>query len=268
MRDSNRMDNSTRLAMCREANAQVWAGEAELRPSGLVAGDDCLLLTATGLPVAYWNSGTVLRAPASLAQTLEAARDFFELHRLPYGCLLPSELTACGQADIATAGYAVAEDPHDLMALATDELVGAEMPAALEIRTVRTTREIAEHVAVVAATLGPDNAADDAALMQAFIAPQVGAPGYELLTGYVDGWPVCAATGTRTEHTIGVFGVGTLPGHRRRGYGAAITRAVVEHGFADGAELAWLNPSEMAHRCYAALGFADLPGWSILSPQR
>lgn len=262
------MDAPARLVLCRQAHAQVWSGEAELRTSGVVAGDGSLLLTATGLPAAYWNGGTVLREPESLVRALEATRDFFQQQRLPFGFLLPVELTEAGRADISSAGYAVAEESHDLMAVTPDELHDGDLPAALEIRTVRTMREIEEHVAVVAATLGPENSADDTSLVRAFIAPQVGATGYELVTGYVDGWPVCAATGTRTERTIAVFGVGTLPGHRRRGYGAAVTRVVLEHGFADGAELGWLNPSPQAHGVYAALGCTDLPGWSVLVPQR
>lgn len=261
------MHDSERLALCRQASAQVWAGEVELRPGGALAGDDDVLIFSTGLCAPYWNGGIVARRPADVRTTLESLRAFFATRIEPYGCLLPEELAESLRADVVAAGYAIADDRQDLMALEPVDLNGGRPPDQLDIREVIRSRQVEEHVAVVAATLG-DGSTGSTALLHDFVAPQVGVAGYLHLTGYVDDRPVCVATGIRTDDTVGVFGVGTLPSARGRGYGSAITRAVGQRGFADGARLAWLNPSPMARSAYARLGFAELPGWSVLLPRR
>lgn len=267
--DGAQMDDSTRLALCRAANAQVWAGEGGLRPGGAVAGNDDVLIFSTGLRAPYWNGGIVLRRPDDVRATLESVRAFFATRQEPYGCLLPDELTGPLRADIAAAGFSVADDRQPLMALEAAGVHGGRPPDEVEIRAVSRSRQIEEHVALVGATLGVagDGSPGSTALLHDFIAPQVGTDGYLHLTGYVESGPVCVATGIRTDETIGIFGVGTLSTARGRGYGGAITRAVVDQGFATGARLAWLNPSPMARSAYAGLGFTDLPGWSVLLPQ-
>jgi GNAT superfamily N-acetyltransferase len=54
--------------------------------------------------------------------------------------------------------------------------------------------------------------------------------------GYVDGEPVATAATVVSDGVVGVYNVGTLPGHQRRGYGEAIMRHALEkareeHGF-------------------------------------
>jgi ribosomal protein S18 acetylase RimI-like enzyme len=67
------------------------------------------------------------------------------------------------------------------------------------------------------------------------------------------------AVSTSIGYTIGdtaaIFNVATPAGHRGRGYGAAVTTAAALGGFADGAELAWLQASEMGFSVYRGLGF-------------
>lgn len=265
------MDDDERLALCRQANAQVWAGEAQLRDGGAVAGDGETLVFTTGLAAGYWNGAIVLSEPADLSATLESVRAFFRHRQLPYGCLLPAELTEARRIDIRAgiraASFELAAIGQALMALEPADLRVAEPPPGLDLRRVASSHQIEEHVAVVAATLG-DRSPGSTALLHDFVAPQVGADGYLHLTGYVDGRPVCAATGTLIDDAIGVFGVGTLPTHRTRGYGSAITRAIAAHGFAHGVRLGWLTPSPMARSAYARLGFTELPGWSVLLPLR
>lgn len=48
--------------------------------------------------------------------------------------------------------------------------------------------------------------------------------------GYSDGLPVATAAAVRSADTIGIYNVATLPQHRERGYGEAITRyAISQH---------------------------------------
>ncbi len=69
--------------------------------------------------------------------------------------------------------------------------------------------------------------------------------------------------GTVTEIT----GVGTLPAHRRRGLGAAVTHALTADAAAHGAELCFLTAgSEDIARVYAGVGFVRIGTACIAEP--
>ncbi|MFI7027288.1 GNAT family N-acetyltransferase [Microbispora rosea] len=53
----------------------------------------------------------------------------------------------------------------------------------------------------------------------------------------------------------GIFNITTLPGYRRRGYGRAVTMAMVRAGYAAGATTAYLYASTMAESVYESAGF-------------
>jgi GNAT superfamily N-acetyltransferase len=56
----------------------------------------------------------------------------------------------------------------------------------------------------------------------------------------------------------GIYDVGTLPERRRRGIGAAITRAAIADAAAGGYRVAILHSSELGASMYRALGFTDV----------
>jgi GNAT superfamily N-acetyltransferase len=92
--------------------------------------------------------------------------------------------------------------------------------------------------------------------------PEVlGAPGVSTYVGEVDGEPVATGVGVQLGDHIGVFNVASLPAHRRRGYGAAITGHVVRDGLLHGAAWAWLHSSPAGYGVYQRLGFATLDSW-------
>jgi hypothetical protein len=69
---------------------------------------------------------------------------------------------------------------------------------------------------------------------------------------------VSTSIGYTVGDSVGVFNVATPIDYRGRGYGAAVTTAAVHGGFADGAELAWLQASEQGFSVYRALGFEQV----------
>jgi ribosomal protein S18 acetylase RimI-like enzyme len=83
--------------------------------------------------------------------------------------------------------------------------------------------------------------------------------------GRVDGEIVGTALGITVDGVTGVFNVATAAQHRGRGHGAALTARVVEDGFAGGAELAFLQSSEMGHGVYRRLGFRDVEEYVLLT---
>jgi acetyltransferase (GNAT) family protein len=87
-------------------------------------------------------------------------------------------------------------------------------------------------------------------------------PAMALFLGRVDGKPVGASMGYRTDEAVGVFGVTTIASARRRGYGAALTRAAMltETGLPS-----ILAPSKEGESVYLRLGFEPVGALSIWS---
>lgn len=87
-------------------------------------------------------------------------------------------------------------------------------------------------------------------------------PAMALFVGRVDGRPIGASMGYRTDDAVGVFGVTTIASARRRGYGAALTRAAMltETGLPS-----VLAPSKEGESVYLRLGFAPVGALSIWS---
>jgi ribosomal protein S18 acetylase RimI-like enzyme len=102
-------------------------------------------------------------------------------------------------------------------------------------------------------------------LFDAFGAALTAIPEAPWYVGRVDGEIVATAVGITVDGATGVFNVATAPEHRGQGYGARLTARVVEDGFANGAELAYLQSSAMGHGVYRKLGFRDVEEYVLLT---
>jgi ribosomal protein S18 acetylase RimI-like enzyme len=89
--------------------------------------------------------------------------------------------------------------------------------------------------------------------------------GVSWYVGRVDGEVVATALGHTIDDVTGVFNVATLPEHRGRGHGAALTARAARGGFESGARLAFLQSSQMGHHVYRRLGFRDVEEYVLLS---
>jgi GNAT superfamily N-acetyltransferase len=84
-------------------------------------------------------------------------------------------------------------------------------------------------------------------------------PAMRILVGRHHGEVVCGAMGYVDDAVLGVYGVGTVPSQRDRGYARALTLAVLD--LAPGRP-ATLQPSEGAARMYRELGFVEIGRFS------
>lgn len=82
--------------------------------------------------------------------------------------------------------------------------------------------------------------------------------GFRLYLARMADEAVSTAVGYTIGDTVGIFNVATPSDHRGHGYGAAVTAAAALGGFAAGAELAWLQASQLGFPVYRALGFAQV----------
>jgi N-acetylglutamate synthase len=80
-------------------------------------------------------------------------------------------------------------------------------------------------------------------------------PDIRCYAGEIEGEPVVTARAVTHLGATAVFAVATVPEHRSRGYGSAVTARAVLDGFAAGGQWAWLQAAPDATRMYERLGF-------------
>jgi len=254
------MDLMRATARLRAATYAVWEAEA-LAHGGEVAERDGILAWRTGVPVRYWNGAHVTALPTRPAAALRWAARWFADRATPYGVLVPVELEPALAAAAGASGLRLAALLRCMALEAADFTAPGDVPPGLDVRRTGPA-EVEDFLEVQLDSFGlqqPEQA-------RAFLAPPVGRPGWTHLTGYRDGRPVVTAIGVRTGDAVGVYGVGTTVAARRRGYGAALTAALLEAEFRAGATFAHLNPSELGAEVYRRLGFHEVGGFAIWLP--
>jgi hypothetical protein len=138
------------------------------------------------------------------------------------------------------------------------------VPPELDVVPVRSAEEVVEFEAVSVRGFGTE---DDVIEPGTFHPPRIlEDDAMRMFIGRVDGRAVAAAMGYILDGAVGVFGVATVASARRRGYGAALTRAAMltELGLP-----AVLAPSEEGASLYRGLGFervGELTIWSRAAP--
>ena len=152
------------------------------------------------------------------------------------------------------------------MAVSPEELTDERAPE-LEIVRVDDEEGLADAARVAAAGNGVP-----LELIRALYAPGLlQLAGFAVYLGRADSVTVTTAMRYLTNNDVGIFNVATPPAHRRRGYGSAITAHAARAGFENGADLAWLQTSEIGESVYRGLGFRHVAMHFLLArpaPQR
>ena len=213
-----------------------------------------LLLPSVPIPV--FNGVLVESEPVSgIAGSIEEV----ETRGLRCGVQLRPEHHPAAEAEASRLGL-TARVTMPGMAVTAEGLVGATV-GGLAIARVENEAGLADAAHVAAA--GFETPLE---IMRALYVPELlGLRGMAVYVGRVGGEPVTTAIGYRTGDELGIFSVATSPGHRRRGYGAAITARTARSGLESGAEMAWLQTSAMGEPVYRALGFRHVASHTMLT---
>ena len=220
----------------RAAAVAVWRADVATRPRGEWAQLQDVAVHTTGIPVRPWNGAHVTGPDPDL----QAARGWFRARGMPWAVLVPAELTFRPTTELLTEQRVMLRHLEDLPPMPDLDLRWDDGPGA---------------AAVQQAAFGDE-------LTREFVLPKLVNPSCAVVTAY-HGGPVATATLVVAAGVAAVFGVGTLPSHRRRGLGGAVTAAVLHEASARGCDLAYLNPSDLGYGTYARLGFTDAPGWRV-----
>jgi ribosomal protein S18 acetylase RimI-like enzyme len=235
-----------------QAHVDAWEAQGRLRAGrgGGAARVPGARLSASGIPVPWWNSADV-EDPSSF--DVDAARAWFDERGVPWGAR-----TRAGVA-LTTGTVLVSKR---LMALDLQNLVEPRDVDGLELRLV-------EPDDVEAAVLVDCAAFDeDPALQRQWIEPHVAAPDVDTALGLLDGRPVATAYCVRSDGDAGpaayLGGVAVLPEARRRGIAARMSWWLLHRAAESGARLATLSPDDdRAARVYERLGFGEVEGYDV-----
>ncbi|HEX8003781.1 MAG TPA: GNAT family N-acetyltransferase [Mycobacteriales bacterium] len=234
-----------------------WRAQCGYVTGGEVAEHDGVLLTLTHAGDPTLNCAFVPGTPADPAGAVDWVVAAFERRGLTPGIELRAGRHPEIEDLLRRRGFRVvvsrpAMVRHPLAGPSAGG--GGGVAGDVAVRRVASDGDLAAFQAVQAEVFGmaPDVAAR--------FLPRAGAetPGIAWFVASYGGVDCGTSGATMSEHGVGVVGVGTLKAYRHRGVGRAVTAAAVAWGAEQGADLAWLYPSDMARRMYERLGFATL----------
>ena len=201
----------------------------------------------TGIEVGFYNPVLALGADGLLDEVL-AAVDWVESSGLPTTVHLSAGVEHRIGAELVGRDFLADPWPSPVMVV---EPIPPSHPPPPELRLRVGGAELHDdwHTAVGMSTtlrrvIGPEFMAD---------------PTVIVAVGDLDGEPVAHAAAVRSGPTLGVYAVGTVERFRRRGYGRAVTWAVIDAGVAAWrSEIAILQSSEAGVPVYESMGFAEV----------
>ncbi len=239
-----------RLAAADQNMFDAWRAMLAATPlPGAVLHDDVLLLSS-GLPVPLFNPAFVRAAPAEPESMVERVVEHYASLRTPFALYFRDEV-AGGLAGACAASGLVEHWRPALMALEPIPPTVAAAPSDLDVSAV-TAETFDDYAAVLAAGFGMPR--ELAAL--AFGPSLLEIAGMTAFIGSVHGEPAGTAAVFVSAGVAGIYSVATVPQHRGKGVGAAMTWAAVRAGQAAGATGAILQSSEQGEPVYARMGFA------------
>jgi ribosomal protein S18 acetylase RimI-like enzyme len=231
-----------------------WSMDSEISEAFdllLIAGPD-------PFPVGYANAAFALSAgePARPQLVIEDARRFFSERKRGYTLWTRAHLDASLQAAAAEAGLSrVSDSPGMALSAPTPEQPLAPGARLGFVEDAAGARDFAGVAARSYATLGMP--AEVSARL--FAAPErMLRPHLITSLAHCDGEPVAAAIAILSHGIAGIYWVGTVESHRRRGLGEACTRAAGNAAFARGAAAVVLQASRQGEPIYRRMGYREI----------
>jgi GNAT superfamily N-acetyltransferase len=232
-----------------------------LMPRGRHEIREGVTLYSWAMPGPSFNKAAVFGPAPPLERVLALAGEFFGGDPSGFGVMVEADAGHPIEAELRSRGWTVLEDEPALVMPA----LTAPPPCPAELEVCRVTDEAthrefarAVHAGFAAATAEyahgavPETPDTDSFYISLAAALD---PDIALMVGRVDGQPVSTALMFRTEETACITGVATVPAYRRRGYGKALTWAVIAEGAARGCRRAALNALGASYPLYLGMGF-------------
>jgi GNAT superfamily N-acetyltransferase len=207
-------------------------------------------LTAQDVPGPSFNFATALGSVPPLDRVLAIADAFFAGKEGGYGVLVEGDAGHPIEAELKARSWTVFEDEPALVL--PNIPPAAPLPPGFQVRRVVDEAGRRDFLAVCAEAFGTP------AEMMEQLGPSLAcmtAPDIASFVGFCDDQAVATVAVHRSGLTAIVSGVATLPSHRRRGFGTAITAVGLQSGAALGCTNAALRSGPMSLALYQRMGF-------------
>jgi hypothetical protein len=231
----------------------MYSADTRATPGGEVSRVDGLLMCVTPHGTVVTNMALVT-GPITAKAVREATTRMYEPRGVPYSVWTRAHADERLEAELADLGFTrFHEEPG--MVLGPEDGATVPRPDGLRIRQVTDDAGREAFGRLMAAAYGvygtPHEATQERfATMSAVVGPE-----RHTVLAYVGERAVAGAMLFLTHGVGGVNWVGTLPEECGRGYGAAVTWAIVEEGRRRGARFMNLQASPMGEALYRRLGF-------------
>jgi hypothetical protein len=252
----------TRQEMIATAHRGLLLGPVPLlrhAPGGRRAESAGVVLSCWGPHGPAVNKVAVVGPAPSLARIVDLADEFFGPESGGYGIVVEADAGHPVEAELRAAGWEVFEDEPALVLPAIPPTPAT--PPGLEIRRIRDDAGRRDLARVLMAGFGAPTAEGGTELpadATDSLTPSLACandPDAALLVGYFEGIPVTSAIVFRVDSIAGITGVTTIPTHRRRGLGLAVTWAAVRAGAEVGCTCATLAALGASFDLYRKMGF-------------
>jgi GNAT superfamily N-acetyltransferase len=219
-----------------------------------------LPVVATGIPVPLFNQAFAFEVPTEAA--LREAVDWLSSSGAPFMVPTPAE-NVIDLAQIATAAGLVKSDWS--MPGMQIPLRDVAQPLPNGLRIIRATEPVHLDAAAVALSggFGPPPEVARMVIPDSVLSSD---DHNQHLVGYIDDEPVASAELLATGEIAGVYSVAVPEQHRRRGYGEALTAAVLAAGRDLGCTIGCLQASAMGQPVYERMGFETFTDYRIFEP--
>ena len=249
-----------------DAGSRVFAQLSERVPGfdGMVEPD--VTVACVDLPIARVNSASAAHfEPETADARIDDVVAWFERRRVPFVWRLgPRDEPGDLPARLLAKGFALDPDEMPGMAAPLTDLPEIELPDDASIDIVRDATAFREWLDVMVAGFGMSPEIGDAYMAFETLGFGDDLPVRSLLVRVGDR-PVATALGAFADRGLVIANVTTLPEHRGRGLGRAVTLATMRVGAAAGAQIAVLQSTEMGHGIYQRLGFEDYGRYRVLA---
>jgi hypothetical protein len=235
--------------------AAAWELLVDAIPLGWTRRESGVIAAVTGVPLATLNGVWPERLELDEV-AVSALLDEIAHSGLPYCVQLRPGHSRRLASMVAERGMN-REEQVPLMVLTDDSrLRDAQQVENLQIRQV-APEEARLHAGIAAR--GFD--APEEPFVQLMTPAVLRQPGVRCYVGEIDGNPVTTGLGVTVGTSVGIFNIATPPGHRGKGFGAAVTARAVNDGLNNGARWSYLQSSPAGYDIYTRLGFLTLERW-------
>jgi GNAT superfamily N-acetyltransferase len=219
---------------------------------------DGVLLLSSGLPVAFFNPAFPSRGADPDIVVQRVVAHYGDLG-LPFALYFRDDVVP-RLADACLAAGMVEHWQPPIMVL--DPIpVAPPPPDGLDVRVVDSDT-LATYGEVLAVGFGMP-----AELAHLVIGrPTLEVAGFTALLGFLDGTPVATSGLFLSDALAGVYNVATVPEHRGKGLGAALTWAAARAGADAGLTRAVLQASQMGEPVYARMGYSTPARYRQMEP--